>query len=287
MEMEREQRWQCGWSRRLELGSRGEIMGILNVTPDSFSDGGAFAAAGPAVAHALAMLDAGARIIDVGGESTRPGAAPVSREEEEKRVLPVIEALVAARPEALVSIDTSKAEVAGAACRAGAAIINDVTGLTGDVRMAEIARETGAGVVIMHMQGTPRSMQQSPSYRDVVAEVRDFFERRFESAVAAGIAPQAIVFDPGIGFGKNLDHNLALIRNLDRLAVAGRPLLLGVSRKSFLGKIIGGEDIPARVGPTAVVTAYARRMGVRLHRVHDVRINLDALRVAEALMSEG
>ena len=259
-------------------------MGILNVTPDSFSDGGVFDAPGSAVKHALEMLEEGARIIDVGGESTRPGAESVSREEEEKRVLPVIEALLQARPDALVSIDTSKAAVAEAACRAGAAIINDVTGLAGDPRMAEVAAETGAGVVIMHMRGTPRSMQKAPSYRDVVAEVREFFEERFQTAVAAGIAPEAIVFDPGIGFGKDLEHNLALIRNLDRLTVAGRPLLLGVSRKSFIGKIIDSDEMADRIGPTAVVTAFARRLGVRLHRVHDVRINLDALRMAEALM---
>jgi dihydropteroate synthase len=230
------------------------------------------------------MLDAGARIIDIGGESTRPGAESVPREEEESRVLPVIKALVAARPDALVSIDTSKAAVAEAACRAGAAIINDVTGLNGDAGMAEIVARTGAGIVIMHMQGTPRSMQRAPSYRDVVAEVRGFFEERFRAAVAAGIAPEAIVFDPGIGFGKTPDHNLALIRNLDRLVVANRPLLLGVSRKSFIGKIIGREEMADRIGPTAVVTAYARRLGVRLHRVHDVRINLDALRMVEVLM---
>ena len=284
MEKDRQQRWQCGSSGILDLGRRGEIMGILNVTPDSFSDGGAYSGADAAVAHGLEMLDAGARIIDVGGESTRPGAAPVSREEEERRVLPVIEALAAARPEALISIDTSKAAVAEAACRDGAVIINDVTGLRGDPRMAAVAAETGAGVVIMHMQGTPRSMQQAPAYRDVVAEVREFFEERYRTAVAAGIAAEAIVFDPGIGFGKTLDHNLALLRNLDRLTVADRPLLLGVSRKSFLGKIVGSEEIADRIGPTAVATAFARRLGVRLHRVHDVGINRDALRMAEALM---
>lgn len=276
--------WQCGADRRLDLTRRGEIMGILNVTPDSFSDGGEYIDTAAALGHALAMLDEGAGLIDIGGESTRPGAAGVDEAEEISRVLPLIEALHRARPEATLSIDTSKAAVAAAAVAVGARVINDVTGLRGDPRMMELAAETRVGVVIMHMLGTPRTMQRSPHYDDVIAEVRDFFEERFQSATAAGISPEAIVFDPGIGFGKSLEHNLALIRNLDRLVVAGRPVLLGVSRKSFIGKLIGSDEIADRAWPTVAITSFARELGVPLHRVHEVRPNVEALRMTEAIL---
>ncbi len=276
--------WRCG-DRTLDLSRRGEIMGILNVTPDSFSDGGSFVDVGRALDHALSMLDEGAAIIDVGGESTRPGAAEVGESDELARVVPVIEALHRERPGALISIDTAKARVAEAACAAGAAIINDVTGLRGDPRMAEVAAATRAGVVIMHMQGTPRTMQRAPHYEDVVAEVRAFFETRLSLAVDAGIAPEAIVFDPGIGFGKTLEHNLALIRHLDRLEVAGRPLLLGVSRKSFIGRLIDSERLEDRAWPTVALTSFARELGVPLHRVHDVRPNVEAMRMTEAILA--
>ncbi|MCB1229869.1 MAG: dihydropteroate synthase [Verrucomicrobiae bacterium] len=276
--------WQCGARHRLDLSHRGEIVGILNVTPDSFSDGGEFVNVDAALAHALAMLDEGAAIIDVGGESTRPGAAEVSETEEIERVDPVIRAIAEKKPDALISIDTSKAAVGRAAVAAGAGIINDVTGLRGDPEMFQAVAETRAGVVIMHMQGTPRTMQKAPHYGDVVAEVRAFFEAQFETAIAAGIAPEAIVFDPGIGFGKTLEHNLTLIRNLDRLTVAKRPLLLGVSRKSFIGKLVHSDDLADRAWPTVALTSFARELGVPLHRVHDVKPNLEALRMTEAIL---
>jgi dihydropteroate synthase len=275
--------WQCR-DHRLDLSRRGEIMGILNVTPDSFSDGGTFTQPAQAVAHAVEMLNQGAAIIDIGGESTRPGAAEVAAEEEIRRVIPAIEALHRQRPEALISIDTSKAAVAVAALAAGARIVNDVTGLLGDPAMAQGVAQSGAGVVIMHMLGTPRTMQHAPHYDDVVAEVRAFFERQFSAATAAGIAPETIVFDPGIGFGKNLEHNLALIRALDRLSVAGRPILLGVSRKSFISRLTGSEKIEDRAWPTVAVTSFARELGVRLHRVHEVKPNVEALRMTEAIL---
>ena len=259
-------------------------MGILNITPDSFSDGGHFADPATALAHALEMLDQGAGIIDIGGESTRPGAAAVGGEEEIRRVVPVIEALHRQRPGVLISIDTSKAAVAEAACAAGARIINDVTGLRGDPGMIEVAARRGAGVVIMHMQGSPRTMQQSPHYRDVVAEVIAFFEQQLAGAIRGGVDPESIVFDPGIGFGKTLEHNLALIRSLPRLTVAGRPLLLGVSRKSFIGKLVGSESLSDRAWPTVTLTSFARERGVPLHRVHDVRPNVEALRMTEAIL---
>lgn len=276
--------WQCG-PLALDLSRRGVVMGILNVTPDSFSDGGRFEQHQPAIDHALEMIEAGAEIIDIGGESTRPGAEDVGETDECNRVIPVIEAVHSTNPEILLSIDTSKAAVAEAAIAAGATIINDVTGLMGDPRMAKVAADTGAGVVIMHMQGTPRTMQQDPHYENVVAEVHAFFARQFEIATAAGIAPNAIIFDPGIGFGKTLEHNLELLRNLDRLTVAGRPLLLGVSRKSFIGKLIGSDDLAARTWPTVAITSFAREQGVRLHRVHDVRENVEAMRMTEAILN--
>ncbi|NNE90175.1 MAG: dihydropteroate synthase [Verrucomicrobiales bacterium] len=276
--------WQCG-SREIDLSREGGIMGILNVTPDSFSDGGEFNRVDSAVAHGLSMLDDGALIIDVGGESTRPGAADVPSDLETSRVLPVIEGIAAAKPDALISIDTSKSTVARKAIRAGAAIVNDVTGLRGDLDMAETVAEFGVGVVIMHMQGRPRTMQRAPEYRDVVAEVREFFEMQFSRAIAAGIPRTAIVFDPGIGFGKTLEHNLELLRNLESLTVQGRPLLLGVSRKSFIGKLIQSDEVEDRNWPTVALTAFGRENGVFLHRVHEVRSNLDALRMCEAILN--
>jgi len=278
-------RWQCG-ERTLDLARHGVVMGILNVTPDSFSDGGKFDRREAAVAHALKMVEAGAGIIDVGGESTRPGAGAVDETEELERVIPVIEAICREKAEVVISIDTAKAAVAEAACEAGAAIVNDVTGLNGDPRMAAVVAKTGAGVVIMHMQGTPRTMQRDPHYGDVVVEVREFFERQLEIALAAGIREEAIAFDPGIGFGKTVDHNLALIRDLDALTVSGRPLLLGVSRKSFIGKLLGTDAMEPRTSATVAITSMAREQGVRIHRVHDVAENVAALRTTEALLEK-
>jgi dihydropteroate synthase len=275
-------RWKTACSR-LERGHRGIIMGILNVTPDSFSDGGRHGSLDRALEHARRMIGEGAEIIDVGGESTRPGAAEVTVDEEIARTRPVVAAL-RAEWDGLISIDTMKAPVAAAALEAGADIVNDVSGLTADPAMAEVCAEGGCGVVVMHMQGDPRTMQLAPRYEDVVAEVRGFFEERLAALVAAGIDPEAICFDPGIGFGKSVDHNLALLRALPDLGVGGRPLLLGVSRKSFIGKILGSTDLADRAWPTVAITARAREAGVMIHRVHDVKPNVEALRMTEAIL---
>ena len=258
-------------------------MGILNVTPDSFSDGGRHGSLDRALEHARRMIGEGAEIIDVGGESTRPGAAEVTVDEEIARTRPVVAAL-RADWDGLISIDTMKAPVAAAALEAGADIVNDVSGLTADPAMAEVCAEGGCGVVVMHMQGDPRTMQLAPRYEDVVAEVRGFFEERLAALVAAGIDPEAICFDPGIGFGKSVEHNLALLRALPDLGVGGRPLLLGVSRKSFIGKILGSTDLADRAWPTVAITARAREAGVMIHRVHDVKPNVEALRMTEAIL---
>lgn len=259
-------------------------MGILNVTPDSFSDGGRHCGPEGALEHARRMIAEGAEIIDVGGESTRPGAEEVPVAEEIARTLPVVAAL-RAEWDGLVSIDTMKAPVAAAALEAGADIINDVSGLTADPAMAGVCAASGCGVVAMHMQGDPRTMQLSPRYGDVVAEVRGFFEERLAALVAAGIDPEAICFDPGIGFGKSVEHNLALLRGLPELSVGGRPLLLGVSRKSFIGKVLGSTNLNDRAWPTVAITARAREAGVMIHRVHEVKPNVEALRMVEAIMN--
>ena len=275
-------RWKTARSR-LERGHRGIIMGILNVTPDSFSDGGRHGSLDRALEHARRMIAEGAEIIDVGGESTRPGAAEVSVDEEIERTRPVVAAL-RAEWDGLISIDTMKSPVAAAALEAGADIVNDVSGLTADPAMVEVCAKGGCGVVVMHMQGDPRTMQLAPSYEDVVAEVRGFFEERLAALVAAGIDPEAICFDPGIGFGKSVEHNLALLRALRDLGVGGRPLLLGVSRKSFIEKVLGSTDLADRAWPTVAITARSREAGVMIHRVHDVKPNVEALRMTEAIL---
>jgi len=274
-------KWRCK-DRVFDLSAQGEIMGIVNVTPDSFSDGGQFDEAEAGINHGLQLLEEGAAIIDIGGESTRPGADDVATEEEIRRVLPVIKGILEKAPDACISIDTSKSPVARAAIDAEAKIINDVTGFR-DPAMVELAAETGVGVAVMHMQGTPRTMQSDPSYEDVVAEIRSFFEERHATLTAVGIEAEAIVYDPGIGFGKTQEHNLTLLRHLDQLIVSGRPILLGVSRKSFIGRILESDDIADRNWPTVAITAHACSQGVPLHRVHDVKPNLDALRMAEAM----
>jgi dihydropteroate synthase len=278
--------WQTA-RESLDLSAHGVVMGILNLTPDSFSDGGAFVEVERATGHALQMWADGAGIIDIGGESTRPGATPVPAAEEMRRVLPVIEALLAREPRCLISIDTSKAEVAAAALARGAAIVNDVTALRGDPAMGETVARAGAGVVLMHMQGTPQTMQDRPTYGDVVAEVREFLSTRFDAALAAGIAPECIALDPGIGFGKTPEHNLALLRHLGALRVGNCPLVLGVSRKGFLAGFAGASAAADRLWPTVALTALAREKGADVLRVHDVRPNLAALRVAEALRGTG
>jgi dihydropteroate synthase len=261
---------------------RALVMGIVNVTPDSFSDGGRFLDTGRAVEHALHLLAEGADILDFGGESTRPGAEPVSAEEEIRRVIPVIRA-IRSQTRALLSIDTMKASVARAALAAGADIINDVTGLGGDPGMIQLAAETTAGLVVMHMRGTPASMQQDPAYQDVVTEVRSYFERRLHVLTDAGIDPARIVFDPGFGFGKTLDHNLQLLRHLPDLRIANRPLLVGISRKSMLSLLSGLDSVADRHWPTVALTAWLREQGADIHRVHEVAPNTQSLRMIEAI----
>jgi dihydropteroate synthase len=267
------------------------LMGVVNATPDSFSDGGLFLDPAAAVAHGLRLAAEGADILDVGGESTRPGAQPVSEQEELRRVLPVVEGLRAAGVEARISIDTSKAAVAAAALAAGAAIVNDVTALRGDPGMAGVVAEAGAGCCLMHMQGTPATMQDEPRYEDVVGEVRAFLEERLRFALAAGVAADGIMLDPGIGFGKGEGHNLELLRRLDELAAIGPPLLVGTSRKGFLGRIIGrgrGAEAPApieqRLAGTIATSVLALARGASVFRVHEVGPVRDALEVAAATL---
>jgi dihydropteroate synthase len=269
--------------RTVDLSAGAMIMGVLNVTPDSFSDGGEFFTTEKAVEQGLRMAAEGAGIIDVGGESTQPGAEAVSAEEELERVLPVIKKL-REKTSAFISIDTSKAAVARAALDAGASIINDVTGGCADPQMMALAAENGAAFIIMHMQGTPRTMQAAPHYDDVVREVADFFRQQYERALECGIESMAIAFDPGIGFGKTVEHNLALLANLSGLRIHDRPLVVGVSRKSSLGKMIGSNAMADRLAPTLAFTAMLRQRGANVLRVHDVKENVAALRVTEALL---
>ncbi len=259
------------------------VFGILNVTPDSFSDGGEFLDSEDAAAHAAAMLDEGAFAIDVGGESTRPGSEPVSPEEELGRVVPVIRAILTGSPEAVVSIDTYRASTAEAALEAGASIVNDVTALRGDPRMEGLVAEAGCPIVLMHMLGEPKTMQRDPRYGDVVGEVRDFLAQRAEHALSAGVKPEKIILDPGIGFGKTLAHNLKLLNDLDALVGLGFPVLVGASRKSFLGKITGSDDPKNRLFGTVAANVVAFERGASLFRVHDVRANGEALEVAAAV----
>ena len=267
----------------VDLSQHALIMGVLNVTPDSFSDGGEFFTTEKAVEQGIRMASEGAQIIDVGGESTRPGAEAVSADEELARVVPVI-AKLRESVSAFISIDTSKANVARAALEAGASIINDVTGGRGDPQMMPLAAERGAAFILMHMQGTPRTMQADPHYDDVVSEVANFFRQQYARALECGIDSMAIAFDPGIGFGKTVGHNLSLLANLARLRVEERPIVVGVSRKSSLGKMIGSDAMNDRLAPTVAFTAMLRERGANVLRVHDVKENVAALRVTEALL---
>lgn len=253
-----------------QLPPQGGIMGILNVTPDSFSDGGQHATTAAALEHAERMLHEGAHIIDIGGESTRPGSAPVPEDEEMRRVLPVITALRERHPAARISIDTRHATVAAAALQAGADIVNDISGLA-DARMRALCAEQPCGIILMHMQGTPATMQQAPHYQNVVAEVRDFFARRVAQAERDGIDPQRICLDPGIGFGKTTEHNLALIRHLSDLRVRDLPLMMALSRKRFIGEILHNPEL-AKTSPlpTVALSLLAADRGADLHRVHDI-----------------
>jgi dihydropteroate synthase len=262
-----------------------KLMGVVNVTPDSFSDGGRYLDSGSAVAHGVELAREGAAILDVGGESTRPGATPVGAPEELRRVLPVIGDLRGAATGAEISIDTSKAVVAQEAIAAGATLINDVTALRGDPKMAEVVASSRAELCLMHMLGEPRTMQHNPRYDDVVSEVKAFLEHRLAFAVDNGIAEERITVDPGIGFGKTVEHNLELLRRLDEIVALGRPVLIGASRKSFLGRITGRSDPADRVAATVAVNVLAYQLGARLFRVHDVAPTYDALAVAAATVS--
>ena len=310
--------------RVVDLSHHGLIMGVLNVTPDSFSDGGEYFAPDQAIERGLTMAAEGANIIDVGGESTRPGAEPIGVEEELRRVIPVIEKLSAnaafvesrlhlnplpkgeedigrgclgnqgGRPYAIapgegrkfISIDTSKADVARAAIEAGASIVNDVTGGRADRKMMPLVAETKTAFIIMHMQGNPQTMQIEPKYADVVSEVADFFRQQYQSALDCGIDSMGMAFDPGIGFGKTLGHNLELLRNLERLRVHQRPLIVGVSRKSFLAKMIGSSEMSDRLAPTVALTSLLGARGTNVFRVHEVKENTQALRMAEAFLAK-
>jgi dihydropteroate synthase len=266
----------------LDLSRRALLMGVLNVTPDSFSDGGRWGGTEGAIAAGLAMAAEGADLLDVGGESSRPGAAPVSCEEELRRVLPVIEALASQSP-ALVSVDTSKPEVAREALRHGASVVNDITGLR-QPAMRRLVRDSGAGAILMHMRGSPATMQHAPAYGDVVAEVGAFLGESLRLCVEEGIDSAQILLDPGIGFGKTVAHNLLLLNNIGSLKSLGRPVALGVSRKSFLGAVNGSSTMEDRAWPTVALTSFARSQGVVLVRVHEVRANVEALRMTEAIL---
>jgi dihydropteroate synthase len=268
--------------RELTLDPRPLVMGIVNVTPDSFSDGGLHATTESAVAHALRLVEDGADLLDVGGESTRPGSTPVPVEEELARVVPVVLAL-AARTAVPLSIDTSKAEVARQCLRRGAKIINDVTALRGDPEMAAVVREHRAGVVLMHMQGTPATMQLAPHYDDVVEDIAHFFEERLQWAAGQGIEAEQLALDPGIGFGKTFEHNLELLARLGRFQKFGRPVCLGVSRKGFLGRLLDRPVEQRLAGSLAVVCDAVARDAVQVVRVHDVRATRDVVTLLATL----
>lgn len=276
--------WRVG-ARAIDCSARTRVMGILNVTPDSFSDGGRYATAEDAVRHAIAMARDGADIVDVGGESTRPGSDPVPEDEERRRVLPVIELLVREIPDVPISVDTRRAEVADAALGAGATIVNDVSAAA-DPRMFDVVRRRDAALVLMHMRGEPKTMQRAPSYDDVVGEVREFLRARVDAAVAAGVDPERIAIDPGIGFGKEVEHNLELMRRVDVLLDLGRPVLVGPSRKRFIGAIL---DLPEdrRVEGTIGAVAWLVARGAHVVRVHDVLEVSRAVRVIDAIARAG
>lgn len=267
----------------MELGPRTLIMGVVNVTPDSFSDGGLFADPQAAIEQGFKLAGEGADVLDIGGESTRPGSDPVSAQEEIDRVLPVIEGIAKDCP-VPISIDTNKAEVAKAAIEAGAAIINDITAMEGDAQMAPLAAETGAGLILMHMLGEPRTMQKNPVYEDVVRDVGQYLLERAQAAQAAGVAKECIMLDPGIGFGKTKEHNLDLIRGLGHLAGLGYPVLLGAARKTFIGLLTGKPPLERLFG-TVGAHVIGAALGAHMVRVHDVAPLKEALAVSDAVMA--
>jgi dihydropteroate synthase len=276
--------WRCR-DQTMTLGERTIVMGIVNVTPDSFTDGGMYLTTDDAVRHGARLVDEGADVLDVGGESTRPGAEPVDVDEELRRVIPVIEGLTEMQQTTPISIDTRKPEVARAALEAGARIVNDVTAGR-DGAMLEAVADTGAGIVLMHMLGEPQTMQDDPRYEDVVAEVHEFLRERIEAAVFAGIAEERVCVDPGIGFGKNVEHNLALLRSVSALRLLGAAVMVGASRKRFIGVLTGAEDPADRLEGSLAAAVLAASLGADVVRVHDVAPTVRALRVADAIVRE-
>ena len=276
--------WQAR-GRAIDISARPLVMGIVNVTPDSFSDGGQFLDHTHAVRHALDLIEQGADLLDVGGESTRPGSQPVSLDEELRRVVPVIESLVQSGRlgPVLLSIDTSKAEVAARCLAAGAHVVNDVTAVRGDASMAAVVRDHGAGLILMHMQGTPQTMHLAPRYDEVVSDVRRFFEERLQVCADEGIAACSVVLDPGIGFGKTDEHNWTLLARLEELRALGRPICLGVSRKGFLGRLLGRDVGERTAGSLAVALDAVQRKAAQIVRVHDVAVTRDGLKVLTTL----
>jgi dihydropteroate synthase len=272
--------WRCG-DVTIECGERTLVMGILNVTPDSFSDGGRFFGARAAIDRGIGMVEEGADIVDVGGESTRPGSDPVPMDEELRRTVPIVERLAASVP-VPVSIDTRKPQVAAAALDAGATIVNDISGGR-DPEMFDIVKGAGAGMVLMHMKGEPRTMQEAPRYDDVVADVKEYLRERIEAAEFAGIEPERLAIDPGLGFGKELEHNLALLHHIDTLFTLGRPVLVGPSRKRFIGTLLGDLPPEQRVEGTAGVVAWLAARGTHIVRVHDVTEMVRVVRVVDAI----
>ncbi|QHI68631.1 dihydropteroate synthase [Tichowtungia aerotolerans] len=275
--------WSCR-GRKIDCAERTLVMGILNATPDSFSDGGKFKSLEKGVEHALEMLQSGADIIDIGGESTRPGSEPVQALEEIERTVPII-GKIREQSNCLISIDTMKAEVARAAVAAGADIINDVSACA-DPAMAAVVAEAGAGLVLMHMQGLPQTMQEDPQYGDAVFEVRKFLEERMAAVMQQGVAEEQICLDPGIGFGKTDEHNLALLNNIPNLAATGRPVLIGVSRKSLFGRLLGRE-VHERLAGSLATGVFSVMRGASILRVHDVKESCDAVRLVDRLRFQG
>jgi dihydropteroate synthase len=263
-------------------------MGVLNVTPDSFSDGGQFMDEELALRHAERMAGEGAAILDVGGESSRPGSEPVPLAEELRRVIPIIQRIHSRFPDLFLSIDTYKAETARQAIAAGADIVNDISALRADPAMIEVLQRSDASVILMHMQGTPKTMQLNPSYNDVVAEVFEFLQERRDELVRRGIEPRRIAIDPGYGFGKRVQDNVQLIRRLGRFTELGQPVVVGISRKSMIARLLGNPKLASseRLWPTVALTSLLREKGAHVFRVHDVRPNLEALRMTEAIVSD-
>jgi dihydropteroate synthase len=275
-------------NRSVPLGRSGLVMGVLNVTPDSFSDGGEFLDVEAAFRHAAQMVAEGAAILDVGGESSRPGSEPVVLEEELRRVIPVVKRIRARFPDLLISIDTYKAETARQALAAGANIINDISALRADRDMINVLKNSDAGVILMHMRGTPKTMQINPHYDDVVSEVSEFLRRRRDELVHYGIDSARIAIDPGYGFGKRVQDNVELVRYLGRFAELGQPIVVGISRKSVIAHLLGDPKLQSkdRMWPTVALTSLLREKGAQIFRVHDVRPNLEALRMTEAILTD-